>query len=307
MNNTKSPCSDDRLHVLLDSHEGSAEFDDAAAHLEACANCQTRLVDLAAGRDEWHRARCSLLVNESDALFERERSDRSWTVGCHQPPPKTWDDAMSRQLLLPPSHPEMPGRLGRHEIERLIGSGGMGVVFKGFDSELNRPVAIKVLAPHLAGSGAARIRFTREARAAAAIVHEHVVAIHNVSSDSEPPFLVMQYVAGESLQARLARQGPLNVCEVLRIAGQTAAALAAAHKQGLVHRDVKPSNILLEQGVERTLLTDFGLARASDDASLTHSGQPPQDNWCRLRTSSRQPTGMRPKYTSDNSPLAGSI
>ncbi|MEO2013709.1 MAG: hypothetical protein ABGZ53_05000 [Fuerstiella sp.] len=154
MNNTTSPCSDVCLHVLLDTSEGSAEFNVAAEHLESCEHCQTQLADLAAGRNEWHKARRSKLMNESDALFERERFDRSWTVGCHEPPPKTWDDAMSRQLLLPPSHPEMLGRLERYEIEPLIGSGGMGVVFKGFDSELNRPVAIKVLAPHLTGSGA---------------------------------------------------------------------------------------------------------------------------------------------------------
>ncbi len=183
--------------------------------------------------------------------------------------------SLARHLLAPPTHPEMLGRLGRYEVERLIGSGGMGVVFKAFDTELNRPVAIKVLAPYLSGSGAARTRFAREARAAAAIVHEHVVAIHNVETAGESPFLVMQYVAGESLQARLDREGPLKLCEILRIATQTAAGLAAAHAQGLVHRDVKPSNILLERGIDRTLLTDFGLARASDDASLTYTGHHP--------------------------------
>ena len=110
------------------------------------------------------------------------------------------------------------------------------------------------------------------------------MAIHNVesdgtaslhASDARPPFLVMQYVAGESLQARIDRQGQLALREILRIAHQTASGLAAAHAQGLVHRDVKPSNILLEQGVERALLTDFGLARAADDASLTHTGYMP--------------------------------
>jgi serine/threonine protein kinase len=148
----------------------------------------------------------------------------------------------------------------------------MGIVWKGFDTELNRPVAIKVLARHLAHSGAARQRFAREARAAAAVVHEHVVAIHNVETDREIPFLVMQYVAGESLQARVDRVGPLSVKEVLRISLQAAAGLASAHGQGLIHRDVKPANILLEHGVDRALLTDFGLARTVDDASLTTTG-----------------------------------
>jgi len=151
----------------------------------------------------------------------------------------------------------------------------MGVVFKAFDTELNRPVAVKVLAPSLAGSGAARKRFAREARAAAAVVNEHVVAIHNVEADGTAPFLVMPFIAGQSLQQRIDREGSLELCEILRIAMQTASGLAAAHAQGLVHRDVKPSNILLEQGVERALLTDFGLARASDDASLTHTGYHP--------------------------------
>jgi serine/threonine-protein kinase len=99
-----------------------------------------------------------------------------------------------------------------------------------------------------------------------------VVAIYNVESDGAVPFLVMQYVPGRSLQARVDEDGPLAVEEVLRIGVQAAAGLAAAHRQGLVHRDVKPSNILLEDTVERAVLTDFGLARAMDDASLTQTG-----------------------------------
>jgi len=166
----------------------------------------------------------------------------------------------------------MLGRLGRYDIERVIGSGGMGIVLKAHDSELNRPIAIKLLAPHLAHVGAARERFAREGRAAAAVVHEHVVAIYNVESDGKAPFLVMQYVPGRSLQTRVDDDGPLAVEEVLRIGMQAASGLAAAHGQGLVHRDVKPANILLENQVERAILTDFGLARAIDDASLTQTG-----------------------------------
>ena len=275
MKNTASPCGDERLRLLLYGDEEGTEFRDAVEHLQSCATCQSRFDELAASQAQWQEAKQSLTLDEADQSIDSEQANCSWSKSGHRRPPKTWTDSMSSQLLSPPSHPEMLGRIGRYEVERLIGAGGMGVVFKAFDSELNRPVAIKVLAPHLAGSGAARQRFSREARAAAAIVHEHVVAIHNVESEGEPPFLVMQYVAGESLQGRLDREGPLGVCEVLRIARQTAAGLAAAHEQGLVHRDVKPSNILLEEGVERALLTDFGLARASDDASLTHSGYVP--------------------------------
>ena len=166
----------------------------------------------------------------------------------------------------------MLGRLGRYDIERIIGSGGMGIVLKAHDSELNRPIAIKLLASHLAHVGAARERFAREARAAAAVVHEHVVAIYNVETDGDTPFLVMQYVPGRSLQTRVEEDGPLTTEAILRIGMQAASGLAAAHAQGLVHRDVKPSNILLEETVERAVLTDFGLARAIDDASLTQTG-----------------------------------
>jgi serine/threonine protein kinase len=148
----------------------------------------------------------------------------------------------------------------------------MGVVLKAHDSELNRPIAIKLLAPHLSHVGAARERFAREGRAAAAVVHEHVVAIYNVEADGTLPFLTMQYVPGHSLQTRVDENGPLSVEEILRIGLQAAGGLAAAHAHGLVHRDVKPSNILLEDTVERAVLTDFGLARTIDDATLTQTG-----------------------------------
>ncbi len=266
-------CSDDSLRLLLREDEQSDDYRDAARHVDSCPHCQQRIGELAAEDDEWHEAHEMLLAGDEsgtgtiDRLSAHGRSRRRW-----QRQPTAWTEAMARQLLSPPSHPEMLGRIGRYEVERLIGTGGMGVVFKAFDSELNRPVAVKLLTPYLAGSGAARKRFAREARAAAAVVHEHVVAIHNVETDGEVPFLVMQYVPGESLQDRLDREGALDVCEILRIGMQTASGLAAAHAQGLVHRDVKPSNVLLEKGVERSLLTDFGLARASDDASLTRTG-----------------------------------
>src|SRR5205807_4379481 len=118
----------------------------------------------------------------------------------------------------------------------------------------------------------ARRRFGREAKAGAAVCHDHVVTIHAVEEDKPVPYLVMQCVAGASLQDKLDRDGPLGVTEILRIGLQTAEGLAAAHKQGLVHRDIKPANILLENGVERVKITDFGLARTADDASVTQSG-----------------------------------
>jgi hypothetical protein len=175
-------------------------------------------------------------------------------------------------FLEPSDAPGSLGRLGHYEVQEVVGRGGMGIVLRAFDRRLHRVVAIKVMAAQLATSATARRRFTREARAVAAVSHDHVVTVYAVEEDDRLPHIVMQYVAGASLQERLDRSGPQPLTEILRIGMQTAAGLAAAHAQGLVHRDVKPANILLENGVERVKLTDFGLARAADDASLTQSG-----------------------------------
>ncbi|HEV3146633.1 MAG TPA: TIGR03067 domain-containing protein, partial [Gemmataceae bacterium] len=176
-------------------------------------------------------------------------------------------------FLAPPRKQENLGRLGHYEILSVIGQGGMGVVLKAHDERLDRVVAVKILAPQYAANAAARRRFLREAKAIAAVAHEHVVAVHYVSDDSDPhPYLVMQLIEGVSLQERLDKTGPLELKQILRIGLQTARGLAAAHAQGLVHRDIKPANILLENGVERVKITDFGLARAVDDASVTTSG-----------------------------------
>lgn len=275
MNDKRMTCDDVLLDELLCADDGSDEFRSAAEHVETCPACREKLSQLAADEAEWSSVRQSLSPGAAESEILDECRRRVWYRCDGRQPAAQWAESVARQMLDSPSHPEMMGQLGRYQVERLLGAGGMGVVFKAFDGELHRPVAIKVLAPYLSGSGAARKRFAREARAAAAVVHEHVVAIHNVETDGQLPYLVMQYVAGESLQRRLDRDGPLDVGETLRIAYQTAAGLAAAHAQGLVHRDVKPSNILLEQGVSRALLTDFGLARAGDDASLTRSGYLP--------------------------------
>ena len=174
-------------------------------------------------------------------------------------------------FLEPPTGPDALGRLLHYQMTEILGKGGFGIVFRAFDEKLHRVVAIKVMAPELAASATARQRFLREARAAAAVRHEHVIDIHVV--DHEPiPYLVMEYVAGQTLQEKLSRSGPLELKEILRIGHQIACALGAAHKQGLVHRDIKPANILLENGASRVKVTDFGLARTTDDGSITQPG-----------------------------------
>src|SRR5262245_39663676 len=187
-------------------------------------------------------------------------------------PPADAEEVPSLDFLKPSDKQGSLGRLEHYEVQELVGHGGMGFVLRAFDEELHRVVAIKVMAAQLATSATARKRFKREAQAAAAVSHDHIVTIHAVEDAGKLPYLVMQYVAGASLQQRLDRDGPLELQEILRIGMQTASGLAAAHAQGLVHRDIKPANILLENGVERVKITDFGLARAAADASVSQSG-----------------------------------
>ena len=168
--------------------------------------------------------------------------------------------------------PESVDTLGPYRLLETVGRGGMGIVRRAEDPHLNRTVAVKMLAPEFAAHAVARRRFAREARAAAAVSHPHVVTIHAVEPDGPVPYLVMEYVAGRSLREKLEAEGALELTETLRIGSQIARGLAAAHAQGLIHRDVKPGNVLLENGVERVKLTDFGLARATADAAITRTG-----------------------------------
>jgi formylglycine-generating enzyme required for sulfatase activity/serine/threonine protein kinase len=164
------------------------------------------------------------------------------------------------------------GRLAHYEILEVVGRGAFGTVLRAFDEKLQRVVAIKVLAPEMASTSPARKRFLREARTSAAIRHENVVGIHAVEDDPIP-YLVMEYIPGKTLQQRLDEHGPLDLTDVLTLGKQIADGLAAAHGEELIHRDIKPGNILLEGGMdERVKITDFGLARTADDASMTQSG-----------------------------------
>src|SRR5262245_56372130 len=157
----------------------------------------------------------------------------------------TTADERTLEYLGPTQRQGALGRLGHYDVLEVIGTGGFGTVLRAFDTKLHRMVAIKVLSPELSASAEARTRFTREARAAAAVSHEHLVTIHAVEEEHRPPYLVMQLIDGVTLQQKLNKSGVLGLKEILRIGLQIAQGLEAAHKHGLVHRDVKPAIILL--------------------------------------------------------------
>ncbi|MEM6470200.1 MAG: protein kinase [Planctomycetota bacterium] len=238
-------------------------------HLSDCAECQRQLETIAAGGEYWQTVGRHLApLSSTGASSKTEDASVDHDEIVHT-------DAeldQVRQLLGPTDDPTKLGRLGRYEIIGIVGTGATAVVLKATDVPLNRFVAIKLLRPSLAASAESRKRFAREARSAAAIVHENVIEIFGVSDDETLPFLVMPYIAGESLAKRIERTPTMTVESILHIACQVADGLQAAHSKSLMHRDIKPSNILLGPGVERLKLTDFGLARAVDDVGLTKTG-----------------------------------
>ena len=211
-----------------------------------------------------HETPDPLLDHSAASLFEAQGG------GDGAAGPEEADDWLD--FLSPPKQPGSLGRLDHYEILELAGQGGMGIVFRAFDDKLHRVVAIKALAPSLAASSPARLQFVHEARAAAAVAHDNVIAIYGVGDSGPVPYLVMQFVDGTSLQQKIEQCGPLPLSVVLRIGLHVAEGLAAAHRQGLVHRDVKPANVLLENGVERVKITDFGLARAGGNSVEPHAG-----------------------------------
>jgi serine/threonine protein kinase len=177
-------------------------------------------------------------------------------------------------FLAPPQAPGELGRLGTYRILKVLGVGGMGIVFQAEDLHLKRQVAIKAMKPSIAAKETSRQRFFREAAMTAQLEHDHIVTIYQVAEDRGTPFLAMKLLQGESLDERLKREGGwMALSEVLRIGREICEGLAAAHDRGLVHRDVKPANIWLEAPRDRVKIVDFGLARVhTEDGRLTQTG-----------------------------------
>jgi serine/threonine-protein kinase len=168
----------------------------------------------------------------------------------------------------------LPARIGRYEVEALLGQGGMGAVYRARDPELDRTVAVKTVSPILLSSEELRReyleRFRREARAAGRLSHPNIVSVYDLGVDGETVFFVMEYVPGVSLETILKENPVLPVAQAARIVEQVASGLEEAHRQGIVHRDVKPANVFMDER-GRVKVGDFGIARV-EGSELTQAG-----------------------------------
>ena len=252
-------CDQTLLWTLVNQDSDPNQVSDPLfEHVERCDTCREALAQLGGDPSAWQEA-SRWLTAESESVGNGACDTRT-------------TESIDLSFLESPSHPEMLGRIGRYEVEAVLGQGGMGIVLRAFDSDLQRTVAVKVLAPQWAASDIARQRFEREAQAAASVAHEHVVPIFNVEASGRLPFLVMRYIPGMTLEQWIRVNGAPDSATILRVAGQLAEGLAAAHRRGLVHRDIKPGNVLVGENIQRIWITDFGLARAADSVTLTHTG-----------------------------------
>lgn len=261
------------LQALLAGTISESDEASLATHLERCPTCRHKLQSLANQGDPSDE--CFQLLKTPMAITptlnqvlttmessgsKKEASEASHTTSEELP------------YLEPVDDPAYLGSLGRYLVIKLLGRGGMGVVYQARDPVLGRLVAVKVLAPQLTSHPTARERFVREARAVAAVNHPNVVTIHAIEEADDRLLMVMEFVDGLSLAQLMNQRGSLPIQEVVRIGSQTAAGLAAAHAQGLIHRDIKPANLLLVHSTGQVKIADFGLARAAEDTGLTQTG-----------------------------------
>lgn len=294
---------DEALLALSLGRLAEADLVHVSTHLSDCQACCGRIDQLAtddpllallqqsaAGRENvlvGHAQRRSavraLRRSDLESSAARDRDPESGTISgfadasAVQNPQGAWQsgclpDELAR-FLAPPEWPDEIGRLGPYRILSVLGQGGMGVVFRAHDPALDRLVALKVMPPRMAAVPTAKERFLREARAAAALKHPHVVTVFQVGEDRGVPFLAMEFLEGEPLDDRIRREGRLPLAEVLCIGREAALGLAAAHARGVVHRDIKPANLWLEGPTGHVKVLDFGLAQAAaDQVHLTQFG-----------------------------------
>ncbi|MEM9419667.1 MAG: serine/threonine-protein kinase [Planctomycetota bacterium] len=255
--------------MLLSGGIGSVD-DQMGKHIDGCQSCQDRLEriaeDLLKGSvlrealSESHEPSRNLMA----AIDELSSGEAISNISS----PPRYDD-LNPWLAL--TDADAKPRVDGYTLLECVGRGGMGVVFRAIEPTGKQTVALKAMLPELARDGQARDRFLREARAMAAVRHPNVVALHDVSEIDGLPYLVMEYVEGDSLEHRMRACESMDADEIIRIGAEIAAGVGACHDQGVIHRDIKPSNVLLNNdGVVK--VTDFGLATVASTPTLTHHG-----------------------------------
>lgn len=279
-----SVCPD--VHVLQQLALGQVSLEEVerlARHVEACGACVGVLHTLRGDDTLTDSIKAASAVEEVDP---RIREVIARLTGKQQPSPESTDvfrgaprepgieSVAPADFLAPAQAADEIGRLGPYRVLKVLGAGGMGMVFQAEDPQLRRLIALKTMLPAVAANPRLRQRFLREGQAAALLESDYIVPIHQVGEDRGVPYLAMPFLKGTSLEERLKKSGPLNLKQAVRLALQTARGLAVAHEAGLVHRDIKPANLWIEpEGGGRVKILDFGLARgAEDDSSLTQSG-----------------------------------
>ncbi|MFO0807923.1 MAG: protein kinase [Gemmataceae bacterium] len=284
----KSACpTPQELDRVLRGPVNRHDLDRLVAHLEGCETCASYVESLL--NDGNFKAQLEAQSGTSATAAEpviakvlarlrsrRRGSSAHNTVGeadgtAATVPPGDRGSSSLGFLDTPRSADEL-GWLAHYRVLRQLGAGGMGLVFLAEDTLLARQVALKVMQPSLANESGNRERFLREARAAAALTHDHVVTIYQVGEHNGAPYLAMQLLQGESLDDYLKRGKKLAPIQICKVGREVAEGLAAAHERGLIHRDIKPANLWLEAPKGRVKILDFGLARSSNDVNLTGSG-----------------------------------
>lgn len=217
---------------------------------------------------------CALQVTRTNKVIEKKTSSEVFETRIYQESTPfsgtglmgNSTDTMHFSFLSPPLMNDELGRLADFRVLQLIGRGGMGIVFRADDSRLGRIVALKVMLPQLASDPGMRQRFIREAKALAAIKSDHVVTVHEVGTANNLPFLAMEFLEGEVLEIYHETIKNIPLQQVVRIGKEIAAGLAAAHARGIVHRDIKPGNIWIEESTGRVKILDFGLVLTNTDS-----------------------------------------
>ena len=272
------PCPDkDQLIDYLQGRIAEERLPELESHFESCVSCEETFQDLNA-----HDTFSGLIEQAMDNSAGPDPTELEFVEGLIQQiqgvsqsfRKKLYADERAAEVIrqLPASEKiEHLGKLGVYEVESLLGLGSTGVVFRAFDTQLQRPVALKVLRPSLGGT--AKERFLAEARTVASIDHPHVVTIYQVGEENELAFIAMKWIAGETLEERFSRVAFLQEDEIVELARQIGQGLEAAHSRNLIHRDIKPANVWLSSDTNAATLLDFGLARiADDDPRLSTTG-----------------------------------